>query len=287
MSGRFDPRPYLRRLDNGELYLDVKWRLHWLRSEHPGAAIETELISAGDDAVVCKARVALPEGGSATGHASVSRSGDGSHIERAETRAIGRALAALGYGTEFADPDAFIERGAREEPAGAGVALVPPAEPSPTERPARPEPPREPPRPRPVRPVEPDAAEPADRGPRDIRDAREAREAREVREEHGRPAYVSTGAPDDDTPEEPVAIPPMMRGSDVRPRAEAPRERVSEDVLWPKFWEWANRRGYRDVAHLKELMGIDANALTPYEVRDHIKRYELDHDPPAMQEQEP
>ena len=29
-----------------------------------------------------------------------------------------------------------------------------------------------------------------------------------------------------------------------------------------------------------ELLGIDVNALTPGEVRAHIKRYELDHPPP-------
>lgn len=270
--GTFDPRPYLRQLDNGEPYLDVKWRLHWLRSEHPDARIETDLIAADADSVVCKATVLLPEGGSATGHASATRTADMTHIELAETRAIGRALAALGYGAEYADPDSFtsrpVERGATP------MSLVP-AQPAPLPRaddrvqPAQPAPC--------IRPVpiddhdiefEDDDASPPQPPPQQVRPARE-REIREVR----------TREPDYDA--EPAPLPtPMGRGSDLRPASgDTPRQKTGEDVSWTKFWEYAKRRGYRDAAHLKELLGVDVNALTPAEVRDRLRRYELENPP--------
>src|SRR5688500_17865656 len=44
--GSFDPSPYMRQLrgrgGQGQEYLDVKWRLVWLRREHPDAEIVTE-----------------------------------------------------------------------------------------------------------------------------------------------------------------------------------------------------------------------------------------------------
>ena len=41
----FDPTRYLTKV-NGRDYLEVKWRLVWLRSVHPTARIETELVGA-------------------------------------------------------------------------------------------------------------------------------------------------------------------------------------------------------------------------------------------------
>ena len=120
MSKPFDPRQYIRQLDNGAPYLDVKWRLHWLRSEHPEAEIETELLSIDEESAVCKATVRIPGSGTATGHASANRGNNPSYIETAETRAIGRALAALGYGAEFVDDDLIASR-----PGPPPVALVP------------------------------------------------------------------------------------------------------------------------------------------------------------------
>lgn len=63
MSQRFDPRQHLRELNDGTPYLDVKWRLHWLRSEHPEAVIETQLVSLDGDTAVCKATVRIPDAG--------------------------------------------------------------------------------------------------------------------------------------------------------------------------------------------------------------------------------
>lgn len=103
-TDRFNPTPYLKRLKSGQDYLEVKHRLLWLRTEHPEALIETELVRLDPDAglAVFKASVVLPEG-SATGHGSETRTDFGDFIEKAETKAIGRALAALGYGTQFCE----------------------------------------------------------------------------------------------------------------------------------------------------------------------------------------
>ena len=101
----FDPRPYLRTIQTdgrSAEYLDVKWRLAWLRTEHPDARITTEHIMLDEHSAVFRAMVQIPNGGCATGYGSETRSDWVDFIEKAETKAIGRALAALGYGTQFA-----------------------------------------------------------------------------------------------------------------------------------------------------------------------------------------
>jgi hypothetical protein len=99
-SSGFDPSRYLTRV-NGSEYLEVKWRLVWLRDQHPDADIHTELVTHGDDFALFRAKVTLPSGATATGWGS-ERLGDfKDYIEKAETKAIGRALAALGFGTQF------------------------------------------------------------------------------------------------------------------------------------------------------------------------------------------
>jgi uncharacterized protein YbdZ (MbtH family) len=96
----FDPSRYLTKV-GGSDYLEVKWRLLWLREMHPDAAIETELVSHDDQFAVFRARVSIPSGGSATGWGSEGYSDFRDYLEKAETKALGRALAALGYGTQF------------------------------------------------------------------------------------------------------------------------------------------------------------------------------------------
>jgi len=100
----FSPDQHLRNL-KGQQYLDVKWRLMWLREEHPDAHIKTELVTFREDQQmwVFKAEVIIPDKGSATGHGQeTERDFPAGACEKAETKAIGRALAALGYGTQFA-----------------------------------------------------------------------------------------------------------------------------------------------------------------------------------------
>ncbi len=106
----FDPSRYLS-IVNGSDYLEVKWRLVWLRSEHPDAQIETELITHDGNRAVFRARVAVPDGGSATGWGTEDAVNFPNYLEAAETKALGRALAALGFGTQFC-PD--FEFGAEE-----------------------------------------------------------------------------------------------------------------------------------------------------------------------------
>lgn len=98
----FDPQKHLMKL-KGKDYLEVKWRLVWLREEHPNAMIATELVDLRDNHAVFKATVTLPEGASATGFGSEDSKGFADFIEKAETKALGRALAGLGYGTQFCD----------------------------------------------------------------------------------------------------------------------------------------------------------------------------------------
>jgi hypothetical protein len=51
--------------------------------------------------------VSIPDGGSATGWGSESAGDFRDFLEKAETKAIGRALAALGYGTQFCHDHEF------------------------------------------------------------------------------------------------------------------------------------------------------------------------------------
>ena len=97
---QFDPSRYLRKV-NGSDYLEVKWRLLWLRTDHPDASVSTELMSHDGQMALFKATVSIPGGGSSTGWGSEQYNDFRDYIEKAETKAIGRALSALGYGTQF------------------------------------------------------------------------------------------------------------------------------------------------------------------------------------------
>ena len=96
----FEPARFLTRV-NGSDYLEVKWRLVWLRDQHPEATVETELVSHNENTAVFRARVAIPGGGSSTGWGSETAGDFRDYLEKAETKALGRALAALGFGTQF------------------------------------------------------------------------------------------------------------------------------------------------------------------------------------------
>jgi len=84
-------------------YLEVKWRLCWFRDRYPHGTIETEelCVDLAQGYARYKARVTDGEGGSATGHGTETKADFTDYCERAETRALGRALAAMGIGTQF------------------------------------------------------------------------------------------------------------------------------------------------------------------------------------------
>ncbi len=86
----------------GKEYLEVKFRLVWFREDHPDWSIETELMSVTDVSAYARATVRDESGRViATSHKFESIKGFPDFIEKAETGAIGRALALIGYGTQF------------------------------------------------------------------------------------------------------------------------------------------------------------------------------------------
>lgn len=104
---KFNPNDYMIDL-RGKKYLPVNARLAWFRAEHPTGSIDNDVIAIAD-MVLMRARVIVDGVVIATGHAT-KRSGQGQtwagrEIEKAETAAMGRALAVAGYGTMNADDE--------------------------------------------------------------------------------------------------------------------------------------------------------------------------------------
>ena len=158
-GSNFPHQQYLEKRD-GQPYLPLKWRVAWLRADHPQAKIITRLASHEGNVAVFVAEVQLPEGGAATGWGAKSRQetqpnsfdSDGlDYLIAAENQALSRALASLGYGTEYAldfDPPAENQAiplpeglhytpATEEEEPGIEVPLDEPA-PTPIRRPAPP-----------------------------------------------------------------------------------------------------------------------------------------------------
>jgi hypothetical protein len=101
----FDVKKYLIKVQGGKEYLPVAARLVWFRQEHPDWGIETRPIHIDLDKgyAVFEAAVYNAEGRlMAKGTKMESSRGFCDYIEKAETGAIGRALAVCGFGTQFA-----------------------------------------------------------------------------------------------------------------------------------------------------------------------------------------
>lgn len=98
----FNPKEHLIDL-KGKSYLQVMWRLVWFRDEKPLWAIDTKLEQLSEKHAVFSAKI-YDENGSlkSAGYGSESVNDFRDFIEKAETKAVGRALAMLGYGTQFA-----------------------------------------------------------------------------------------------------------------------------------------------------------------------------------------
>lgn len=89
----------------GKPYLQVAHRVVWCREEHPDWVFEVSFIEINDKFAFAKATISDAEGKvRAIAHKVEHFSHFADAIEKAETGAIGRALAMIGYGTQFA-PD--------------------------------------------------------------------------------------------------------------------------------------------------------------------------------------
>jgi len=102
----FDPKSKVSNL-RGKEYLEVKWRLVWFRDDRKDGAILTEVVSTSP--LMVKATVMDGNKVLATGYGTAQVKANavwnGREVEKAETAAIGRALAHAGYGTQFTDED--------------------------------------------------------------------------------------------------------------------------------------------------------------------------------------
>ena len=126
----FDPNKYMLKLpktkkvtlDNGMVkweksetdYLPVAARIAWFRKDHPYWSIITKVEKWGDKAIVMQAIIKDMTGAViATARKKETEAGFPDYIEKAETGAIGRALAMCGYGTlqapEFDEQDRLAD----------------------------------------------------------------------------------------------------------------------------------------------------------------------------------
>lgn len=87
----------------GKDYLQVAHRLVWFREEKPDFRIETEFVTLIESHALAKATIRDQHGNIiATAHKREDAKHFPDFIEKSETGAIGRALALIGYGTQFA-----------------------------------------------------------------------------------------------------------------------------------------------------------------------------------------
>lgn len=90
----------------GKDYLQVAHRLVWFREECPKYRIATSLLESEKDHCIAMATIFDEEGKQlANAHKREDRQSFADFMEKAETGAIGRALAMCGYGTQFCADD--------------------------------------------------------------------------------------------------------------------------------------------------------------------------------------
>jgi hypothetical protein len=98
----FDPNAHMIQLrGKGGMtdYLPVAARIAWFRERHPDGHIAIEAHTITEQIAIFHARVSVPDAGSAEGWGSETPRDFGDFIEKASTKALGRALLALGFGT--------------------------------------------------------------------------------------------------------------------------------------------------------------------------------------------
>lgn len=89
----------------GKDYLQVAHRLIWFREEEPQSGIETKPLMLDDEKAVFQATITRDGKIVAMATKREDKRSFADFTEKAETGAIGRALALLGYGTQFTLPD--------------------------------------------------------------------------------------------------------------------------------------------------------------------------------------
>lgn len=95
----------------GKAYLQVAHRLVWFREKYPTGILKTAMLHDQNDEATFKAEVFIVDATSgqpmlvATGHKSENKKAFSDYREKAETGAIGRALALAGIGTQFCEVD--------------------------------------------------------------------------------------------------------------------------------------------------------------------------------------
>ena len=122
----FNPNEHMMKL-KGKDYLQVMWRLVWFREDHPDFGLDTVLLENDESHAIFAAKITDAEGRLVcSGHGSESSKDFGDFLEKAETKAVGRALAMLGYGTQFAADE--LDEGSRivDSPVARRVEFDPP-----------------------------------------------------------------------------------------------------------------------------------------------------------------
>lgn len=90
----------------GKMYLQVAHRIQWFNEVATEFSISTEILRMDKEESIVKATIYdNKQNRSATATKREDSKGFADHLEKAETGAIGRALALLGYGTQFALSD--------------------------------------------------------------------------------------------------------------------------------------------------------------------------------------
>jgi hypothetical protein len=127
----------------GKPYLQVAHRILWAREDMPDIGIETEIVTHDKERSICRATIKDATGRIlAQATKSEDKQGFGDHLEKAETGAIGRALALVGFGTQFAleldEGDRIVDAPVNKVKFGAsGIISVPQGKPSTTPTPQK------------------------------------------------------------------------------------------------------------------------------------------------------
>lgn len=104
----FDPNKYLITVQANRPYLPVAARLIWFREEHADWGIQTEIVALDPQAQYAVVRATITDTAGRTMAQATKREdakGFPDYLEKAETGAVGRALAMCGMGTQFCADD--------------------------------------------------------------------------------------------------------------------------------------------------------------------------------------